>query len=242
MSLLIQITTSDSTLTNQALQTATTTTPVPAPQVTEQSIQVMDLAIKGGWIMIPLLIMSIIAIYIFIERWVAISKAGKEDSNFMNNIKDFILNGKVDSALSLCKGTQTPISRMIEKGVSRIGRPLDDISASIENVAKLEVYKLERGMALLATISGAAPMLGFLGTVIGMIKALFVMANSGEGIVISSLANGIYEAMVTTVGGLIVGIIAYVGYNILVANVEKVIYKMEARSIEFLDLLNEPGK
>jgi biopolymer transport protein ExbB len=231
MSLLMQITTSDSNLTNQALQTATTTTPVPAPQVTEQSIQVMDLAIKGGWIMIPLLIMSIIAIYIFIERWFAI-----------NNIKDFILNGKVDSALSLCKGTQTPISRMIEKGVSRIGRPLDDISASIENVAKLEVYKLERGMALLATISGAAPMLGFLGTVIGMIKALFVMANSGEGIVISSLANGIYEAMVTTVGGLIVGIIAYVGYNILVANVEKVIYKMEARSIEFLDLLNEPGK
>jgi biopolymer transport protein ExbB len=208
----------------------------------EQSIQIIDLALKGGLIMIPLLVMSIVAIYIFIERFFTIRKAGKEDVNFMNNIRDFILNGKMDAALSLCKATQTPISRMIEKGISRIGRPLDDISASIENVAKLEIYKLEKSLALLATISGAAPMLGFLGTVIGMIKALFVMANSGEGVVIQSLAGGIYEAMVTTVGGLIVGIIAYVGYNILVSNVEKVVYKMEARSIEFLDLLNEPGK
>ncbi|MBE2246344.1 MAG: MotA/TolQ/ExbB proton channel family protein [Candidatus Competibacteraceae bacterium] len=212
------------------------------PAAEETSIQVIDMAIKGGWIMIPLAIMSIIAIYIFIERFFAINKAGKEDVNFMNNIRDFILNGKLDAALSLCKATQSPISRMIEKGVSRIGRPLDDISASIENTAKLEVYKLEKSMALLATISGAAPMLGFLGTVVGMIKALFVMANSGEGVVINSLAGGIYEAMVTTVGGLTVGIIAYVGYNILVSKVEKVIYKMEARSIEFLDLLNEPGK
>lgn len=217
--------------------------PITQPdEVTEKSIQVIDLALKGGWIMIPLLFMSVLAIYIFIERFFTIRKAGKEDVNFMNNIRDFILNGKIDAAISLCKATQTPISRMIEKGVSRIGRPLDDISASIENVAKLEVYKLEKSLALLATISGAAPMLGFLGTVIGMIKALFVMANSGEGVVIQSLAGGIYEAMVTTVGGLIVGIIAYVGYNILVSNVEKVVYKMEARSIEFLDLLNEPGK
>lgn len=217
--------------------------PVAQPdKVAEQSIQVIDLALKGGWIMIPLLLMSILAVYIFIERFFTIRKAGKEDVNFMNNIRDFILNGKMDAALSLCKATQTPISKMIEKGISRIGRPLDDISASIENVAKLEVYKLEKSLALLATISGAAPMLGFLGTVIGMIKALFVMANSGEGVVIQSLAGGIYEAMVTTVGGLIVGIIAYVGYNILVSNVEKVVYKMEARSIEFLDLLNEPGK
>ncbi|MCX7744024.1 MAG: MotA/TolQ/ExbB proton channel family protein [Flavobacteriales bacterium] len=217
--------------------------PITQPEeVTEKSIQVIDLALKGGWIMIPLLLMSILAIYIFIERYFTIRKAGKEDVNFMNNIRDFILNGKIDAAISLCKATQTPISRMIEKGVSRIGRPLDDISASIENVAKLEVYKLEKSLALLATISGAAPMLGFLGTVLGMIKALFVMANSGEGVVIQSLAGGIYEAMVTTVGGLIVGIIAYVGYNILVSNVEKVVYKMEARSIEFLDLLNEPGK
>lgn len=211
-------------------------------KLTDQSIQVIDLALKGGWIMIPLLIMSILAIYIFIERFFTIRKAGKEDVNFMNNIRDFILNGKIDAAISLCKATPSPIARMIEKGISRIGRPLDDISASIENVAKLEIYKLEKSLALLATISGAAPMLGFLGTVIGMIKALFVMANSGEGVVIQSLAGGIYEAMVTTVGGLIVGIIAYVGYNILVSNVEKVVYKMEARSIEFLDLLNEPAK
>lgn len=159
----------------------------------------------------------------------------------MNNIRDYIMSGKIDSAKELCRRTDTPVAHMIEKGVSRIGRPLDDISAAIENVAKLEIYKLENKLALLATISGAAPMLGFLGTVIGMIKSLYNMAGAGDNIVISTLAGGIYEAMVTTVGGLIVGIIAYVCYNLLVAQVEKVIHKMEARTIEFLDLLNEPG-
>jgi biopolymer transport protein ExbB len=211
-----------------------------APPAPPESINLMDLAFKGGWIMIPLALMSLIAVYIFFERIMAISKAGKEDSNFMNNIKDFITHGKIDSAVSLCRVTGTPISRMIEKGVSRIGRPLDDISVAITNVAKLEIYKMERSLALMATIAGAAPMLGFLGTVMGMVKAFFNMASAGESIVISALAGGIYEAMVTTVAGLIVGILAYVGYNILVANVEKVIFKMEARSIEFMDLLNEP--
>ncbi len=208
---------------------------------TQEPMRLIDLVAAGGFIMVILGILSIIAIYIFVERMLTISKAGKEDLNFMNNIRDYILNGKIDSAKALCKSNQTPVARMIEKGISRIGRPLDDISAAIENVAKLEIYNLEKKLALLATISGAAPMLGFLGTVIGMIRALIAMAESGDNIVISSLAGGIYEAMVTTVGGLIVGIIAYIGYNLLVSRVEKVIYKMEARSIEFLDLLNEPA-
>lgn len=217
--------------------------PSAATQAAQQAeeLHVFDLALKGGWIMIPLAIMSVIAVYIFFERFMAIRKASREDAGFMHNIRDFILNGKIDAARALCKSTQSPIARMIDKGVSRIGRPLDDISAAIENVAKLEVFKLEKGLAIMATIAGAAPMLGFLGTVVGMIKAFFNMANSGEGIVISALAGGIYEAMVTTVAGLVVGIIAYVGYNVLVANVEKVIYKMEARTIEFMDLLNEPS-
>jgi biopolymer transport protein ExbB len=206
-----------------------------------KTISVMDLAIKGGWIMVPLLLMSMLAIYIFVERMMTIRKAGKEDSNFMNNIRDCILNGKIDAAITLCKSTDSPIARMIEKGISRIGRPLQDISASIENTGKLEVYRLERSVALLATIAGAGPMLGFLGTVIGMIKAFFNMANSDQGVVISALAGGIYEAMVTTVAGLVVGILAFVFYNLLVASIEKVVYKMEARSIEFLDLLNEPS-
>ncbi len=208
---------------------------------TQEPMRLIDLVAAGGFIMVILGILSIIAIYIFVERMLTISKAGKEDLNLMNNIRDYILNGKIDSAKALCKSNQTPVARMIEKGISRIGRPLDDISAAIENVAKLEIYNLEKKLALLATISGAAPMLGFLGTVIGMIRALIAMAESGDNIVISSLAGGIYEAMVTTVGGLIVGIIAYIGYNLLVSRVEKVIYKMEARSIEFLDLLNEPA-
>lgn len=208
-------------------------------------ISVWDLTIQGGVIMIPLAIMSVIAIYIFVERLLAIGRAGKVDKNFMNNIRDHIKHGKIDSAKTMCNTTNTPLARMIEKGISRIGRPLDDITAAIENVAKLEVSKLEARMALLATISGAAPMLGFLGTVIGMIKSLYNMAesarlNSGT-ITVEALSGGIYEAMVTTVGGLVVGIIAYVCYNLLVAQIDRVIYKMEAGAIEFMDVLNEPS-
>jgi biopolymer transport protein ExbB len=225
----------------QITPTAPEVMPPTAEQVPEKSIQVFDLALKGGWIMVPLLIMSVLAVYIFVERMLTIRKAAREDANFMNNIRDCILNGKIDAAQTLCRGSSSPIARLVEKGISRIGRPLTDISASIENTAKLEIYRLEKSVALLATIAGAGPMLGFLGTVVGMIKAFFNMANSDQGIVINALANGIYEAMVTTVAGLIVGIIAFVGYNLLVASIEKVIYKMEARSIEFLDLLNEPA-
>ena len=191
--------------------------------------------------MIILGIFSIIAMYIFIERYFAIMKASREENNFMNNIRDFIHDGRVDSALSLCKNNSSPISRMIEKGLKRIGKPLGDINAAIENVGKLEVSQLEKNIAGLATISGAAPMLGFLGTVIGMIRAFYDMSMAGNNIDIALLSGGIYQAMVTTVAGLIVGIMAYIGYNMLVARIEKLIYKLEARATEFMDLLHEPA-
>jgi len=208
---------------------------------TKITLSVLELAIKGGWIMVILGIFSIIAMYIFVERYFAIMKASREENNFMNNIRDFIHDGRVDSALSLCKNNSSPISRMIEKGLKRIGKPLGDINAAIENVGKLEVSQLENNIAGLATISGAAPMLGFLGTVIGMIRAFYDMSMAGNNIDIALLSGGIYQAMVTTVAGLIVGIMAYIGYNMLVARIEKLIYKLEARATEFMDLLHEPA-
>lgn len=213
---------------------------------TEQTLSILELITSGGTggtiIMAALFVLSIIAVYIFIERFISIKKASEEDINFMNQIKDFIHDGKLEAARSLCKSTPTPISRMIEKGVNRIGKPLVDIGAAIENTGKLELFKLEKNLATLATISGAAPMIGFLGTVIGMILAFHQMASAGGNIDVGMLSEGIYTAMVTTVAGLIVGIVAYIGYNLLVAKVEKVVFKMEARTTEFLDILNEPAK
>ena len=208
---------------------------------TEITLSIWELAIKGGWIIAILAVFSIIAVYLFIERFSIINRSSKEDRNFMNNIKDFIHNGRIDSALSLCRNNNSPIARMIEKGLSRIGRPLNDINAAIENVGKLEVSRLEKNTAGLATIAGAAPMLGFLGTVIGMIRAFYDMSMAGNNIDIALLSGGIYQAMITTVAGLIVGIIAYICYNILVARVEKLVYKLEARATEFMDLLHEPA-
>ncbi|MGZ2371158.1 MotA/TolQ/ExbB proton channel family protein [Ancylomarina sp. YFZ004] len=209
---------------------------------TEITLNFIDLAFKGGWIMIPIFALSVIAIWIFFERFYAIRRASKKDDNFMNRIKDYIHEGKIDSALSLCESNDTPVSRMISKGVKRIGRPLNDVNAAIENIGNLEVSKLEKNLPTLATVAGAAPMIGFLGTVMGMIQAFYAMANAGNNIDVSLLANGIYTAMVTTVAGLIVGIIAYFAYNILVAKVEKVVFTMEATTTEFMDLLNEPIK
>lgn len=220
-------------------QAAADTTNVDMP--TEETLNFISLAFKGGIVMIPLLILSVIAIYIFIERYLAISKATKEEYNFMNNIRDFIHEGRIDSAKSLCRNNQTPLSRMISKGITRIGRPLNDINAAIENVGKLEVAKLEKNIAFLATVAGAAPMLGFLGTVMGMVKAFYNMSMAGNNIDIALLAGGIYEAMVTTIAGLTVGIIGYICYNILVSRIEKVIFMLEARATEFMDLLHEPA-
>ncbi|OIO99513.1 MAG: biopolymer transporter ExbB [Bacteroidetes bacterium CG2_30_33_31] len=208
-----------------------------------QEMSVWDLTLKGGFlIMVPLAIFSVLAIYIFVERFMATQKASKDDSNFMENIKDLIHDGKIDSAKDLCKSRETPLAKMIEKGLSRLGRPLPDINQAIETVGKLEVSKLEKNVTLLATISGASPMLGFLGTVTGMVRVFFDMANSGNNLNIALLSNGMYQAMVTTVAGLIVGIMGFVAYNIIVARIEKVVFILEARATEFMDLLHEPVK
>lgn len=209
----------------------------------EKTLSILELIAGGGWyIMGPLGILSVVAIYIFIERFLAIQKASKLDPAFMNKMKDFIFEGKMESAKDMCQKTQTPFARMLMKGVTRIGKPLGDISAAIENRGKLEVYTLEQGLSTLATIAGAAPMIGFLGTVIGMISTFHEMYAAGNSVEISNLSGGIMQAMVTTAAGLVIGIIAYVSYNLLVSKVDKVVHKMEATSIDFMDLLSEPAK
>ena len=199
-----------------------------------------QLFMKGGWLMWPLLLLGGVAIFIFVERFMAIRKASTFDLNFMHRIRDYILDGKINVAVDLCKKTNSPIARMIEKGIERIGRPMSDIQTAIENVANLEVSKLENGLPFLATIAGGAPMIGFLGTVIGMVEAFMDMAAAGGTVDMSQLAGGMYVAMVTTVGGLCVGIPAYFGYNYLVARIEKLVFRMEANSIAFKDILNQP--
>lgn len=206
----------------------------------EITMSYWELAFKGGWVMIPIVILSVIAVYIFFERYFAIKRAEKVDINFMNKIKDYIHDDKIDSAVALCQSSENPVAKMIEKGINRIGRPLNDINAAVENVGKLEIYKLEKGLPFLATVAGAAPMIGFLGTVMGMIRAFYDMSNAGANIDVSLLSNGIYTAMITTMAGLMVGIIAFLAYNALVAKVEKVVFSLEANTTEFMDLLNEP--
>ena len=209
----------------------------------EKTLSILELIAGGGWyIMGPLGILSVVAIYIFIERFLAIQKASKLDPAFMNKMKDFIFEGKMESAKDMCQKTQTPFARMLMKGVTRIGKPLGDISAAIENRGKLEIYTLEQGLSTLATIAGAAPMIGFLGTVIGMISTFHEMSTAGNGVEIDNLSGGIMQAMVTTAAGLVIGIIAYISYNLLVSKVDKVVHKMEATSIDFMDLLSEPAK
>ena len=210
----------------------------------EKTLSVIDLIFNGGTgsivIISVLFVMLAVAMYIYFERLLAIKAASKIDKNFMNQIRDHISNGKIEAAKILCAQTDSPVARLVEKGISRIGKPLDDINTAIENAGTLEVYKLEKNVSVLATVAGAAPMIGFLGTVIGMILAFHQMASSGGQAEMGALASGIYTAMTTTVAGLSVGIIAYVGYNHLVNRTDKVIHKMEANATEFLDLLSEP--
>lgn len=210
----------------------------------EKTLSIYQLIVDGGLggqIIIGLLfVLLAIALYIYFERIFAIKAAAKIDKNFMNQIKDYVTNGKLDAANSLCESKNTPTSRLIKKGISRIGKPLEDINTAIETTGKLEIYALEKNVSVLATVAGAAPMIGFLGTVIGMIVAIHEIANAGGQIDIKMLSDGLYTAMTTTVAGLIVGIIAYITYNHLVVRTNKVIYQMEAQSVEFLDLLNEP--
>ncbi len=202
----------------------------------------LSLAMKGGWVMIPLVILSIIAVYIFVERYYAIKQAQNVDINFMNRIRDYLMDGKIEAAKKLCVSTDNPVAHMIHKGISRIGRPLNDVSAAIENVGKLEIYKLEEGLPTLASVAGGAPMIGFFGTVIGMVQSFMQMSMAGNNINISLLSGGIYTALITTVAGLLVGIPTYFAYNLLVAKIEKVVNNLEASTTEFMDLLNEPVK
>ncbi|MEN8789805.1 MAG: MotA/TolQ/ExbB proton channel family protein [Flavobacteriaceae bacterium] len=210
----------------------------------ERTLSVVELILSGGTgsivIISVLFAMLAVALYIYFERLLAIKAASRIDKNFMNQIRDHVINGKLDSAKILCAQTDSPVARLTEKGVSRIGKPLDDINTAIENAGTLEVYKLEKNVNILATVAGAAPMIGFLGTVIGMIIAFHQLASSGGQAEMGALASGIYTAMTTTVAGLVVGIIAYMGYNHLVNRTDKVVHKMEANAVEFLDLLNEP--
>lgn len=214
-----------------------TGTPATTP---DQTISIWELTLAGGPLMIPLAICSVIAVYIFVERLRTINKANVSSDAFMGKIKELVVKGDINGAKILCSQHDTPVARMIEKGVSRIGSPLKNIEASIENVGKIEVFRLEKNLSVLATIAGAAPMIGFLGTVVGMVSAFIAIAQEEGSVSPKLLADGIYTAMITTVAGLVVGIIAYLGYNFLVTRVSKVVHKMEYSSIEFIDLLQEP--
>lgn len=205
------------------------------------SVGFWDLFIGGGWLMWVLVLLAAVMIFIFVERFIAIRKATKVDNNFMNRIRDYISDGNINAAIDLCRRTDSPIARMIEKGIERIGRPMGDIQNAIENVANVEVAKLEAGLPWLASISGGAPMIGFLGTVVGMVQVFIDMsANQTGGIELGQLSAGMYVAMVTTVGGLIVGIPAYFAHNYLVARIERLVFRMEATTIAFMDILNQP--
>ena len=215
----------------------------PATAAAEEArMSLADLYLAGGWVMHIIALLSFVALYIFIERYIVIRKASRTDGTFMNRIKDYMYEGKVDAALQLCRKTDSPQARMVEKGITRLGRPLADVTSAIENVGRLEIYKLEKGFPTLATIAGAEPLLGFFGTVIGMVQAFYQMSVAGNALDISTLSGGIYVALITTVGGLIVSILAFFGYNTLVVRVEKVVYNLEATSVEFMDILNEPVK
>lgn len=213
---------------------------LPAGAATPESISVLDLALKGGWVMLVLLLLSCIALYIFVRKLIEIRAAGREDRFFMERIKDYIVEGKTSSALKLCDDVNTPSAHMIKKGISRLGRPMADVLVIVENVGNVEVGRLERGLPILATIASGAPMIGFLGTVTGMVRAFFDMASAGgAGVDLALLSNGIYEALVTTVAGLVVGIATLFAYNYLTAQLDRVINKMESKTVEFMDMLNE---
>jgi biopolymer transport protein ExbB len=204
------------------------------------SLSIIDLTIAGGPVMIPIALLSVLAVYFFVERVLVINKANQDPDAFMGRVKELVLRGDINGAKMLCAQNDTPVARMIEKGISRIGSPLKNIEASIENVGKIEVFKLEKNLSTLATIAGAAPMIGFLGTVIGMVQAFIAISQEEGSVSPKLLSSGIYTAMITTVAGLIVGIIAYLAYNYLVTRVQKVIHRMEYTSVEFIDLLQEP--
>jgi biopolymer transport protein ExbB len=223
------------TLTIDSLSTADTL----ATEATKENIGLLDLLLKGGYMMIPLYVLFVLAIFIFIQKLITLNKAAKTPSHLMDQVKVLVQSGQIDKAKMLCAGENTPVANMIAKGIERIGSPLKNIEVSIENVGKIEIYKLEKNLGLLATVSGAAPMIGFLGTVTGMIQAFISIAQEEGNVSPKLLSMGIYEAMITTAAGLVVGIIAYLGYNYLVTQVSKLVHNMEYTSIEFIDLLQD---
>jgi biopolymer transport protein ExbB len=215
----------------------------PAAQPTQMNESLFSMFRMGGPLMWVLLLLSILAIYIIGWKWWTLNKASKIEGNFMNDIRDYLNAGKTKSALTLCRKYDSPVARMVETGIHRMGRPMSDIQSAIENTGNVEVSRLEKGLPILATIAGGAPMIGFLGTVLGMVKAFFNMSKAGNNIDITLLSDGIYTAMLTTVGGLIVGIIAYFGYNWLTSQVSNLVYQMESSTMQFIDIvLHEPGE
>lgn len=221
------------------LQISTDTTAISS--AAEQSISVLDLAMKGGVIMIPLALMFVIAVYVFIERLITINNAGKVPSSFMNNVKDLVSKGDISGAKLVATQSDTPIAHILRKGIARIGKPIDHIEKSMENVGRLELYKLEKNLVILTIIAGVAPMFGFLGTIAGMIQTFFNISITSD-ITLGSIADGIYVKMVTSATGLIIGIIAYIAYSYLNAQIDKVINQMEAASADFIDTLHAPVK
>ncbi|MBV42180.1 MAG: biopolymer transporter ExbB [Crocinitomicaceae bacterium] len=229
------------TLTTGASETQAVNEASTADGIQQVDVSILELLLEGGiYIMAPLALMSMIAIYVFIERTLAIRKAEKVAPDFMDKIRDYISQGSFESARNLCQDSDTPMARMLDKGISRIGKDLKDISVAIENIGKLEIYNLEKNLSSLATVAGAAPMVGFLGTVIGMVNVFLDMETAGT-VRVEDISSGTKQAMITTIVGLIVGIIAYMAYNNLVSKVSKVVHKMEATSIEFIDILEEPA-
>ncbi|MDX9748744.1 MAG: MotA/TolQ/ExbB proton channel family protein [Paludibacter sp.] len=217
-------------------------TVAPEPTPAAEGMNLWTMATYGGPIMIVLAIILALAVYMFIERLITLKHALQEDNSFMNRIKDYIYDGKIEAARKLCHETDSPTSRMVDKGISRLGRPMNDVLVAIENVGNLEIANLEKGLVIMASIAGGAPMLGFLGTVTGMVTTFYNMSLNNTGTIqLQDLSQGMYQAMVTTIAGLIVGIIAYFGYNYLISRVDSVVRKLEARTMEFLDLLNEPA-
>lgn len=228
----------------QTAETAATVSPTAQPlmePVSPDSLSFWDLCVQGGILMIPIALLLLFSIYFFIERWLTIRKANKEDTTFMRRIKDYIHEGEIESAHNLCKKTNTPYARLISKGISRIGRPMNDVLVAIENVGNIEVANLGKGLPWLATTAAGAPMLGFLGTVTGMVQAFYNIASTGSSADIATFSGGIYTALVTTVAGLVVGVIALFAYNILMAKINNVMTALESKTMEFMDLLNEPA-
>ncbi|MCS6934146.1 MAG: MotA/TolQ/ExbB proton channel family protein [Chitinophagales bacterium] len=208
---------------------------------TEQSLSLFELLMKGGWVMIPIAILSVIAVYLIAERYLVISRASKVDSSFMNNIRTMLLDGKTEAALSLCRSTNTPIARLLEKGIKRLGKPIKEIESAVENTGKLEIYKLEKNLAYLGIIAGIAPMMGFIGTISGVINIFYKISISSD-FGIQQISDGLYEKMITSAAGLLVGIIAHVGFHYLNSMIDRVSFQLESTTVDFIDLIQEPAK